>query len=244
MRRYAGYETKLQHTVSQKEPTVSRRSKEPLLTLMEAKTVVDLAEIREALGGASRATAFRYLGQVSYCRSYNHNGRYYALDLPDRFDSFGLFRHGDVRFCRDRTLEAAVQRLVQEAEAGQTQRELRDLLHVRVQPFLLSGLRKGAITRESFDRLFVYLHADDGVRQAQIERRRELISAAAAHEAVEVPDLVVIEILLVLLRHPGSQHADVVRRLKGRSPPIASAQVRAVFTRYDLDNVGAKKGGP
>ena len=221
---------------------MTHRSKDTLLALMTAKTVVDLAEIREALGGASRATAFRRLAQMPYVSSYNYNGRFYALDDPGRFDRFGLFHHGDVRFCRDATLDAAVQRLVQEAEAGQTQRELQDLLGVRVQPFLLAGVRRGTISRQHLDRLFLYLHADGEVQQAQLTRRQSLIADAAQH--IEAPDAVVIEVLLLLLHHPGAAFADVVRRLGRRSPPISSAQVRAVFSRYDLDHLGAKKGGP
>ncbi|MBM4318376.1 MAG: hypothetical protein FJ125_00070 [Deltaproteobacteria bacterium] len=221
---------------------MTHRSKDALLDLMTAKTVVDLGEVREALGNASRATAFRWLAQIPHISSYNHNGRFYALDLPDRFDRFGLFHHGDVRFCRDATLAAAVVRLVQETEAGQTQRELQDLLRVRVQPFLLAGVRRGAISRQLFDRLFLYLHADGEVQQAQLTRRQALIASAA--QQLEVPDAVVIEVLLLLLHQPGAAFADVVRRLGRRSPPISSAQVGAVFSRYDLDHIGAKKGGP
>lgn len=221
---------------------MTQRSKEALLALMTAKTVVDLGEVREALGDASRATAFRWLAQIPHIRSYNHNGRFYALDAPDRFDRSGLFQHGDVRFCRDANLQGAVVRLVQEAEAGQTQRELQDLLHVRVQPFLLAGVRRGAISRQLFDRLFLYLHASSEVQQAQLTHRQSLVASAA--QQLEVPDAVVIEVLLLLLHNPGAAFADVVRRLGRRSPPISSAQIRDVFTRYDLDGIGAKKGGP
>jgi hypothetical protein len=57
---------------------------------------------------------------------------------------------------------------------------------------------------------------------------------------VVVPDAVVIEILLTLIRHPGSGPSEVARRLRRRSPPITSQQVYAVFTRYEL----GEKGGP
>jgi hypothetical protein len=35
---------------------------------------------------------------------------------------------------------------------------------------------------------------------------------------------------------------DLVRYLRGHSPPITAMQVRIVFTRYELDSIG-KKGG-
>ncbi|MDN5865523.1 MAG: hypothetical protein L0I62_09995, partial [Gammaproteobacteria bacterium] len=56
----------------------ARRS-ETLRQLLAEHTVVDMPTIRAALGGVSAMTAFRHLRALPYRRSYNHNGRYYAL---------------------------------------------------------------------------------------------------------------------------------------------------------------------
>ena len=61
------------------------RSPQKLTKLFAKQKVVDLPAIRGALGGASVQTAFRYLQLVPYRRSYNHNGRYYALYRACRF---------------------------------------------------------------------------------------------------------------------------------------------------------------
>ena len=90
-----------------------------------------------ALEDASRATAFRYLAQVPYRRSYNHNGRYYALHDRTRYDRFGLWSRGDVHLSIDGSLRATVRRLVHEAEAGATHRELQERLRIRVRTTLL-----------------------------------------------------------------------------------------------------------
>jgi hypothetical protein len=55
-----------------------RRTPEILLQLFQAKDVVTLDDLQNALAQASRATTFRYLKQVQYLRSYTHNGRYYT----------------------------------------------------------------------------------------------------------------------------------------------------------------------
>ena len=220
------------------------RSPQMLLSLLELKTVVEFEEIRSVIGGASRATAFRYLKQVPYRRSYNHNGRYYTLHDQTRYDRFGLFSHGDIHFSRDGTLRATVTRMVQEAVAGWTQRELRELLRVRVQPFLLAALRAGEIDREFVEQFYVYLHIDYAVKETQLQRREEKIALnnAAQQGQIEPADHVVIQVLLTLLHYPGSKPAQVVRRLRGHSPPISLQKVHAVFSRYDLDNIGKKKG--
>jgi len=112
---------------------MAKRSPEKLLTLFESNQVVEFKDIQGALGNASRATCFRYLQQVPYHRSYNANGRYYTRKDPSRYDRFGLFSYGAILFSRDNTLGETIRRLVWESEAGWTQRELQDVLRVRVQ---------------------------------------------------------------------------------------------------------------
>jgi hypothetical protein len=218
---------------------MARRSTQQLVALFESRRVVAFSEIRAALGGASRTTAFRYLERVPYRSSYNKNGRFYTLHRSDQYDRWGLFSVGDVYFSIDGTLKATVVRLVCESDAGRTQHELQELLRVRLHLFLAGALREGTISRERLGRVYLYLHVDPEVRTAQL-RRREEMGAEASCEAIEVDTELTIRVLLVLIRYPGSQPGDVVRRLRGRLPPVTRAEVDSVFARYDL----GKKTGP
>ena len=217
---------------------MSRRSPKSLSTLMRSTPAVQLTDLRSALDGAGRSTVFRYLEQIPYRSSYSHNGSYYALHDPDRYDRWGLFSAGDVHFSIDGTAKATVTRLVHESEAGWTHQELRDLMHIRVQAFLLAAVREGAAVRERFGRVFVYLHHDPEVRAEQRRRRQELLRVDEVQTSVD--DEVIIRVLLVMLRHPGSRPGEVVRHLSGRAPPITRDQVDVVFSRYGL----GEKGGP
>lgn len=215
---------------------MSERSSDNLLALLDTHPVVVLDDLKRALGNASRATVFRYLADVPYRRSYNHNCRYYSLHDPSSYDRYGLKSHGDIHFSRDGTLKATVKRLVEEATAGWTHSELAGILRVRVQPFLQRAVEENELWRESVEGLFVYVHIDVPIREVQLERRRE--SVAREHGEAEISDEVVIEVLLVLIRHPGSEVGEVVRRLRGRLPPVTRAQVETVFTRYELGEKG------
>jgi hypothetical protein len=219
------------------------RSAETLLDLFASETVVDLPRIQLALGGASSMTAFRYLRQIPYRRSYNHNGRYYCLYEPSRYDRLGLWSVGDVHFSVDGSLAKTVRRLVHEMEAGATHRELQDRVRVRVHNTLLTLLRRGEIERERLAQLYVYLHSDADIREEQIQRRGVLLDTGeTVRIETAVPDEIIIPVLLTLLHHPEAKAAEVVRFLRGHSPPIAMEQVEAVFARYDLASIG-KKGG-
>lgn len=219
------------------------RSAETLLELFASETVVDLPRIQRALGDVSSMTVFRYLRQIPYRRSYNHNGRYYCLHEPSRYDRLGLWSVGDVHFSVDGSLAETVRRLVYEMEAGATHRELQERLRVRVHNTLLTLLRRGEIERERLAQLYVYLHRDAAIRAVQIQRRGTLLNVGeTAQLGTGVPDEMVIQVLLTRLHHPGAKVAEVVRSLRGHSPPISLAQVDAVFARYDLESIG-KKGG-
>jgi len=221
-----------------------KRSVETLRDLFAAEKVVDLPRIRTALGDASAMTAFRYLRRLPYRRSYNHNGRYYCLFEPSRHDRFGLWTVGDIHFSVDNTLGHTVRRLVHEAQAGVTHRQLQDRLGVRVHNTLLSLVRRGEIERERQGPLYVYVHRDAQMHREQIRRRHQLIGATEAGQAqTPLGDEVIIAVLLTLLRHPEAKAADVVRYLRGHSPPIPMNQVDAVFARYDLESIGKKGGG-
>jgi hypothetical protein len=220
---------------------MTTRSTELLLALFRSKVVVEFADIQAALSNASRATAFRYLGQLSYRRSYNHNGRYYTLHNPARYDRLGLWSHEGICFSTEGNLGPTLVRLVRQAEAGRTQRELRELLQVRVQVQLRDAVERRDIDRQRIDRVFVYLHTDPAIQQTQVERRKELILEASAE--AEVTDAMVIQVLLTLLHHRGATAADVVRYLQGHSPPLRMVHVRVIFDRYSLDEIG-QKGGP
>ena len=203
-----------------------------LASLLASSSPVTFPQLQAALGDASRTTTFRYLQQVRYLRSYNHNGRYYTLRDRLRFDRHGLVSLGDIHFSRDRTLGATVQRLVRESAAGRTQKELRALLHVPVHAFLLAAVRRQTLRRERMGGVWVYRSSDSARGDAQ---RR-------ARQAAALEPTVIIEVLLALLRHPGSSPAQVACRLQEQAPPITLPQVTAVFTRFDLAQVAGPEG--
>lgn len=219
---------------------MNTRSSQQLIELFDAKPVIVLKEMQKALNSASRATVFRHLLKVSYRRSYNHNGRYYTKHDLTRYDKHGIFSFKGIHFSCDGNLVSTIMRLVYESSAGQTQRELQDLLKVRVQTSLASMVHNKKLTRTKVAGNFIYLHPDSKSQEKQLIKRHEIIEERRfAIEAVT--DAVVIKVLLILIRHPGSNAGKVARRLKGHSPPITKQHVQVVFDRYNLDDAVGKK---
>jgi hypothetical protein len=213
----------------------NRDRESKLATALRARGVMTLEEVRSFLGGVSQATAFRCLGRVPYRTSYNRNARFYTFHDERKYDRHGIWSHEGVHFSRDGALTATVRRLVAASAAGQTQRELQELLGVGVQNVLAALLRRSELTRERIGKVYVYLDVEEEVRRGQARRRLEELARQQARAAIEVPLKTVVEILLVLIRHPESDAAAVARRLRSRSPPISIDQIRSVFERYGLD---------
>ncbi len=177
------------------------RSPDLLLPLLSSSTPVTLEQLQHALGQPSRRTTFRYLGQVRYLRSYNHNGRFYTARDPDRFDDLGLLRLGSVCFSRDRSLAATVLRLLGESAAGYTDKELRALLHVPVHPFLLAAVRQRHARRELLSGVYVYLSAEPQLGARQLQARQARYAAAAL-----APDVIIAGV-------QGEEAVEASRRL-------------------------------
>ena len=219
------------------------RSPKMLADALAGPDPLTFPQLQAALHGASPATTSRYLRAVPYLRSYNHNGRFYTHADPRRFDQFGLFRLDPACFSRDGSLTATVTRLVQEADAGWTHKELRSLLHVSSHACLLSAVRTDRIRRERSDGVHLYLSADPQVAERQRQARLGRIREARLGLASDLDPSLVIEVLLALVRNPNSSPARLARCLRGHSPPIRLDQITAVLQRYDLQQV-AEKGGP
>ena len=71
---------------------------------------------------------------------------------------------------------------------------------------------------------------------------RRIASHRFPQVSVKVDDHIIIEVLLILIRHPSYRPANVARALRGHIPPITTEQVNEVFSRYDLEEIGKKKG--
>ena len=114
---------------------------------------------------------------------------------------------------------------------------------MRVQAFLLAAVRRRKLRRQRMAGVWVYFSGDPAVGEAQRRARRARLDQQRASEAAATLEAtLVIEVLLALIRHPGSSTAQLARRLQGHVPPIGLPQVSAVFKRFELEQV-AQKGG-
>ena len=156
-----------------------RREKVPakeLLSLFKRKKIMDLAEIKEALGTQSTMTVFRKLKQLCYLTSYSHRGKYYTIKDIAEFNKKGLWSFRLIRFSKYGTLMETSKGFVNFSEIGYSARELEEELQVRAQEALFHLHKNKMIYREKMSGVYIYVSADSTIRERQLLLRRQIES--------------------------------------------------------------------
>jgi len=204
-----------------------------LILLFERYRVMDIETLRRNLQGRSRRSVFRDLNRVGYCTSYSHAGKFHTLETIPKFDSEGLWRHGNVCFSIYGTLRNTTAEMINRSEAGRTHGELEGRLGVRLHNTLLDLVRSGEIGRGKTGRLYVYLSADRERAAVQLRRRRSLNAFAADR----LPPLSTrIEVFAEIIRRGASpiDSASIASGLAKRGIAATVGQVDRMLEHYDI----------
>jgi hypothetical protein len=159
-------------------------STDPLLRLLQAKSIATLPDLLRALGSQVPLTVFRKLKALGYRTSYSHRGRFYSLDRIARFDRQALWSHNSVWFSRYGTLVDTAEAFVNRSPSGYFVAELEEALHVSVQDPLLQLAQQQRISRQLVSGLYWYGSSDPAVRLRQLHNRQAALSAPSVSDSV------------------------------------------------------------
>ena len=225
-------------------PSVQSEHAQTLEKLFRGKSVARLAELERALDSSGR-TVFRALGGMGYLTSYSHAGKYYTLRRIPKFDTHGLWLHGEVLFSSHGTLRATVVVLVKQAPAGHTHEELQALLKLRVHDTLRSLIADRALGRELFMGVYVYLHPDRKIASTQMEARRATADPPDGARSQSPLDLArVVDVLIAVIQTRGADATAIAARLRSCGLAVSDEQVEAVFTTYGLKKTPRSRSKP
>lgn len=216
------------------------KSDKALIRFFEKRRAVVLEELYRHLGTQSRMTVFRRLRNVGYQTSFTDNGRYYTLrELPD-FDENGLWFHQGIGFSRAGTLKDTLVALVEAAEAGSTQHELKELVRVRVQNSLLSLVNAKRLARHQLPGEYLYLSSTKEHGAQQLAERKRILSMEQPPPA-DLPAPLVVMILLEVIHAARLtvDPSDVAARVSGRGVEVSKEQVEHTLERFGIAKKGA-----
>jgi hypothetical protein len=88
---------------------------------------------------------------------------------------------------------------VENAEAGYSATELKDILQIKTKHALTQLVREGRLQRETFESVFVYLSMDKSTASEQRKARRIMLQKTSADLIVSNPDLATEEAKALLI---------------------------------------------
>jgi hypothetical protein len=169
--------------------------------LLQSNIVMSLKQIRHALSNRPRSSLFRDLTKLDLITSYSHAGQYHALQSVAQFDIHGLWFFEGAGFAKHGTLKNTLIEIISNAPTGMTQKELKNLLRVKVQNTLTTLVKSDTVGRQRLpDHIYVYLSIDKQTAEDQLQRRLALYERLPSMSLP--PDNIIIEILLALIRVP------------------------------------------
>jgi hypothetical protein len=210
-------------------------SRGALRRLFRQRRIVDLGGLLRTLQTESRMSVFRRLLPLGYLTSYSHGGSYYTLDDIPSFDADGLWQYQGVFFSKHGSLKDTIAHIVEAADAGHTNRELRARLQVYVHNTLLDLVKSKRVDRELLDGLFLYVSAKPERATAQVARRRQK-PAGVAQGALLSGQTLEIAVLLEVIHGARliPDPAQIVERLAGKGARVTRDQVDAIFHKHGL----------
>jgi len=198
------------------------------LKAIRARKVVTISDTADLLK-ASLRTARRMLSQWNACRSYNQNGRYYALPQVARFDADGLWRYRKIGFSRYGNLTQTLVGLVHDSRAGLGAAELGGLLGMEVHGFLSQFREHPALRREKHRGRFVHFSADAMRYAEQSEVRHDRACRA------ELPgDAEAVAILVTAIKHPGVSAQRLCRKVERQGGATTPQRIENLFAHHGL----------
>ncbi len=181
------------------------------------------------LVGRTIHTARRWLKAWGACRSYNKNGRYYALPETPEFDANGIWQWKEVFFSCHGNLGKTLVTLICRSEAGLDASEIKATLKLDPRSFLSGFSEHPELHREKTGGRFVYYSAEVSVRSQQQQRRRKQLANAR-----KLTDAETIAILVEKIKQPALNDKALSRQLRARNLRVDPDLIGEFFDRHGL----------
>ncbi len=156
--------------------------------------VATMSDMKKTLGTTSQSTVVRKLNSLGYLTSYSHRGKYYTLEALARFDSRGLWSHGEICFSKFGTLMSTAESFVTDSEGGYFVCELDKVLHVSTKKTLQSLVLEERLSREKVSGWYVYFAPDTSTRKEQLRARKILEAELILAHGLREPQVSVDEL--------------------------------------------------
>ena len=183
----------------------------------------------------SRRTLFRDMSPLASLSSFTHAGKYYTLQSIAQFNSNGLWFFEGVGFSQDGTLKVTLLHKVQTSPTGFTQKELSQLLRLRVHDPLRTLVQEKRIQRQVLpDRVYLYLSQNESKAQQQMNQRISLQKVSSDYlPSIDHRIEILAETLRCYLKVEWVAE-ELLPGLHHRGVSVTSKDIETVLAFYDI----------
>ncbi len=209
-----------------------------LVNLFADRKCWTIAELSGTLGYAAISVR-RFLGEAGYCRSYNHNGKWYTLLSIPTFNRKGIWFYDNIGFSRHGSLTRTIVHLLGRSPQGYSPGSLADILGVSCHAVLTHMHKAGRVAREKFGGGFVYLAADRKTNRRQ-RKRQEL--RFAKEPAGSLGSEAAVFVLVEFIKRPRASFEEISRMLqRNRRITVSSESIAQFFRELEIKKTPESK---
>lgn len=185
-----------------------------------------------ALLNVSVRTVQRKLQQLDTIRSYDHNGRFFALNDAAQFNQYGIWEYDEIHFSKYGNLKKTLIQIIINSDAGINASEIRNILGLEPRSFLFQYKDTRDIKREKTDGCFVYFSSDPKRYNFQSKQRKNLTQNKLSSP---LSDSVGIVVLAETIKHPKYSIERLSKHLLQQGVRIKPATIIDFFNFYGIE---------
>ena len=201
------------------------------MNYLKVQIIVTISELA-ALLNVSVRTVQRKLKQLEVIKSYDQNGRYFALNEVASFNNAGIWEHNNVHFSKYGNLKNTLIGIINNSEYGMSAVDIRGALGIDTRSFLYHYRGCQEIKREKAGSHFVYFSANQTQYAIQFANRKKL--------AIQQPSLVLkdssgIMVLVETIKHPELSAEGLSKHLHRQGIRIESKVIIEFYKFHGIE---------
>lgn len=179
--------------------------------LLKRQIVFTLDNLAAILNVSVR-TVQRRLKQFNTIRSYDNNGRYFALKESAQFNNYCIWNYEKIHFSKYGTLKSTLVQVIKNAETGLSANEIQQILGIDTRSFLFHYKDIKEIKREKIYGYYVYFSSEPSRYTYQLVGRKQLLSKKFL--ILPLKNAVAIALLVELIKNPDFTEEQLSEHLR------------------------------
>lgn len=195
--------------------------KQVIMTLLELSLLIN----------ASTRTVQRKLKQLDTIRSYDHNGRFFALKEVAQFNAYGIWKYKEIHFSKYGNLKNTLIQVIINSDAGINAVDIRNILGMEPRSFLFHYKDIKQVKRKKIDGCYVYFSSNSTRYKFQLTNRKKLIREPLSYS---LKDATGIMVLIETIKHPDYTAERLSKHLRKQGIKIKPEAIINFYKFHDI----------